>query len=128
VRLDPNNVRARTNRANALRALGRAPEAREAYIAALGLAPDDADALNGLGVLAVQGGAPDEAAQLFRRVLARDPAYAEARLNLAVAEARAGRPGAARAELEQILRAPGAPDVKERARHFLRDLGHGSGQ
>ena len=37
------------------------------------LAPDDADALNGLGVLAVQSGAPDEAAQLFRRVLERDP-------------------------------------------------------
>ncbi|HET9314981.1 MAG TPA: tetratricopeptide repeat protein, partial [Vicinamibacteria bacterium] len=124
VRLDPNNVRAHTNRANALRSMGRVAEAREAYLAATRLAPDDADALNGLGVLAVQGGAMDEAVQLFRRVLARDPSYAEARLNLAVAEARAGRPEAARAELEQVLRAPGSSDVKDRARQFLRDLGY----
>ena len=124
VRLDPNNVRAHTNRANALRALGRVAEARDAYTAALRLAPDDADALNGLGVLAVQSDAPDEAVRLFRRVLAREPAYAEARLNLAVAEARAGRPAEARAQLEQILRAPGADGVKERARRFLAELGY----
>jgi Tfp pilus assembly protein PilF len=122
VRLDPNNVRAHTNRANALRALGRVAEAREAYQAAIRLAPDDVDALNGLGVLAVQSGAPDEAVELFRRVLARDPALADVRLNLAVAEWKRGQAAAARQELSRLLDGPAPPEVARRARELLARL------
>jgi thioredoxin-like negative regulator of GroEL len=76
--------------------------------------------------MAVQARAHDEAIALFRRVLDQDPAYAEARLNLAVAELQAGRVDAARDEVRTILRAPASsmsPEVRDRASRLLSDLG-----
>jgi len=49
--------------------------------------------LNGLGVLLVQSGRPGEGAILFRHALGLEPRLAEARLNLAVAEAAARSSG-----------------------------------
>jgi protein O-GlcNAc transferase len=120
--LDPNHAGAWTNRANALRAMGRRAEAEEGYRTAARLAPRDPGPLNGLGVMAVEGGNVDAAAALFRQALEVDPAYQEARLNLAVAEVRRGHPEAARASLEDLLRRGPDPETAAKARAFLRDL------
>jgi choline-sulfatase len=121
--LDPNHAGAWTNRANALRALGRRAEAEDSYRIASRLAPRDAGPLNGLGVMAVEAGAFDRAAELFRQALAVDPAYHEARLNLAVAEVRRGHPEAARTALADLLRRSPDRETAAKASAFLRDLG-----
>jgi arylsulfatase A-like enzyme/Flp pilus assembly protein TadD len=120
--LDPNNAAAWTNRANALRELGRRGEAIQDYQTAARLAPRDPGPRNGLGVLAVQAGDFDRAVGLFQEALALDRSYHEARLNLAVAEARRGRPDAARAALQELLRSGADPDLTTKASAFLRDL------
>jgi protein O-GlcNAc transferase len=122
VRLDPNNALGHANRGNALRSLGRLPEAKDAYEAALAVSPRSVDALNGLGTLAVLGGAPDEAVRLFRRALEQQPDLAEARLNLAVAELKRGRAGEARAEIAELLRRSPTGDAAARARQLLRQI------
>jgi protein O-GlcNAc transferase len=120
--LDPNHAGAWTNRANVLRALGRPAEAEDGYRIASRLAPRDAGPLNGLGVMAVEAGAFDRAAELFREALAIDPAYHEARLNLAVAEVRRGHPDVARTVLGDLLRRAPDPETAAKAAAFLRDL------
>jgi choline-sulfatase len=122
LRLDPNNAQAWNNRGNVLRALGRREEARTAYQCAAELLPAYVDPLNGLGVLAVETGDLAAAAELFGRVLAVDPRYAEARLNLAVVEASRGRPEVARTLLEGLLGESPPKDVAGRARALLRTL------
>jgi arylsulfatase A-like enzyme/Flp pilus assembly protein TadD len=122
LRLDPNNAQAWNNRGNILRALGQREEAGAAYRRAAELAPRYADPLNGLGVLAVEDRDLGAAAHLFERVLALDPRYSEARLNLAVVEASRGRPAAARALVEGLLRERAPRDVADRARALLRTL------
>ena len=86
-------TRACTNRANVLRAMGRAADARG--VRSRGARTDDADALNGLGVLAVQAGRADEAVPLFRRALALDPAARGGTTQPGGAPAQAGRREAA---------------------------------
>jgi Flp pilus assembly protein TadD len=120
--LDPNNAGAWTNRANALRALGRSREAAEGYGTARRLAPRDPSPANGLGVLALEAGDLDRAVALFTEALALDPRYHEARMNLAVAEVRRGHPAAARAALDALLQARPDPETALKAKAFLRDL------
>ncbi len=122
LRLDPNNAQAWNNQGNVLRALGRREEAQAAYRRAAELAPGYVDPLNGLGVLAVEADDFGTAADLFARVLAVDPGYGEARLNLAVVEASRGRPEAARALIESVLREKPPKDLADRARALLRTL------
>ncbi len=122
LRLDPNNAQAWNNQGNIFRALGRPQDARDSYRRAAELLPDYADPVNGLGVLAVEARDYDNAAELFSRVLAIDPHYTEARLNLAVAEASRGRPAAARALLQELLRSSPPPELAGRARAFLKTL------
>src|SRR4029079_13410762 len=120
--LDPNSASAWTNRANALRAVGRPAEAAQAYETARDLAPRDPGPRNGLGLMALEKGDIDRAVALFDEALAIDPRYHEARLNLAVAEVRRGNPAAARAALQALLQ--GSPDreTSAKATAFLRDL------
>jgi choline-sulfatase len=120
--LDPNHAGAWTNRANAQRALGRRAEAEEGYRTAARLAPRDPGPLNGLGVMAVEAGDFDRAAALFAEALALDPAYHEARLNLAVAEVRRNHPDAARTVLVDLLRRSPDRETASKATAFLRDL------
>lgn len=122
LRLDPNNPQAWNNQGNVLRALGRRDDATAAYRRAAELAPRYVDPLNGLGVLAVEANDLNAAAQFFGRVLAIDPKYGEAKLNLAVVEAGRGRPQAARALTEELLRPETPPALVGRARAFLRTL------
>jgi arylsulfatase A-like enzyme/Flp pilus assembly protein TadD len=121
-RLDPNNASAWNNRANALRALRRVAEASVAYRTAIELQPRDPGPRNGLGVLAVEAGDPDAATRLFEEALALDASYAEARLNLAVAEAQRGRLDAARRHAAEAATGATDPAVARRARAFLDDL------
>lgn len=122
LRLDPNNAQAWNNQGNVLRALGRRTEAGAAYRRAAELAPSYVDPLNGLGVLAVEAKDLDAAAGFFERVLAVDPRYGEARLNLAVVQASRGRTPAARALVEELLRQETEPALVLRARSFLQTL------
>jgi arylsulfatase A-like enzyme/Flp pilus assembly protein TadD len=117
--LDPNNAKAWNNRANALRALGRGSEAEDAYHKAAERAPRDPDPPNGLGVLAVQAGRLDEAVAHFEKAVALDPAFAEARLNLAVARMTKGDAAAARGDLELLLRGRPDPDTRRKARELM---------
>ena len=120
--LDPTNARSWTNRGNALRSLQRAAEAREAYERGAALAPRDPDPLNGLGVLAVQAGDLEAAQSLFGRVLALDPGHAEASLNMAVVEAQRGDTARARTRLRELIASSRDPELRNRAREFLRSL------
>jgi predicted O-linked N-acetylglucosamine transferase (SPINDLY family) len=70
---------------------GRLADAEPLYRAALVAQPDDADALHLLGVLVDQRGAADEAVALIGRAVALRPAAPMFRLNLANAQAKAGR-------------------------------------
>ncbi len=122
IRLDPNNAQAWNNQGNVLRTLGQRGDAQAAYRRASELAPAYVDPLNGLGVLAVEANDLEAAAGFFARVLAVDPRYGEAKLNLAVVEATRGRPEAARALVEELLRESPPPALGRRAQAFLRTL------
>jgi arylsulfatase A-like enzyme/Flp pilus assembly protein TadD len=121
--LDPNNGRMWSNRANAHWVLGQRADAREAFRRAAELAPHDPDPLNGLGVMTVEDGDLEGGIALFRKVLALAPDNADARLNLATAEQRRGRPEAARALAEAVLQGRAEPGQVQRAREILQEVG-----
>lgn len=60
---------------------GRLEAAEAAYREILKAAPDHPGVLHNLGIVAAQGGKPDEAVELFDRALAADPGYVSAHLN-----------------------------------------------
>ncbi|HCF60141.1 MAG TPA: hypothetical protein DFS52_19365, partial [Myxococcales bacterium] len=76
-----------TARARALSALERYAEAERDLRTTLAKSPGHADALRALGLLRLRAGAPREAAELLRGVLAADPLDETARAVLAEAEA-----------------------------------------
>jgi predicted O-linked N-acetylglucosamine transferase (SPINDLY family) len=82
---------------------GRLADAEPLYRAALVAQPDDADALHLLGVLVDQRGAADEAVALIGRAVALRPAAPMFRLNLANAQAKAGRRDLAAQSLRSAL-------------------------
>lgn len=96
------------------RALGRADYSAAAacFRRALAVRPDHLDALQGLAIALTAAEEYDEATGVYRRILAvaearKDPAAGEAartaRFNLAVAEMRIGRTGAAKERLRELL-------------------------
>jgi Flp pilus assembly protein TadD len=73
-------------RGNALHRLGEFDAARQSYEQALQLQPDFPLALNSLGSLFVDMGALSDACACFTKALALAPEFAEARLNLGMAQ------------------------------------------
>ncbi|MBI5137998.1 MAG: tetratricopeptide repeat protein [Nitrospirae bacterium] len=92
-------------RARALHRRGDLAGAEHAYRQCLATRPDDGEALHGLGLACLQGGAPGPAAEAFRRCLAAYPGHAPSLNHLGVALRRLNDPAGARRALEQALRA-----------------------
>ena len=111
----PSNASYWSNLGNARRALEDTGGAEAAYRRALEVDPAHADAANGLGVLLVQRGAPQDAVTWFERALAADPDFHEARLNLGIAYQQAGQPAQARSIYQDLLRRAPAAATRERA-------------
>ncbi len=87
----------------ALRALGRAGEAREAFERALALEPGHLEARNNLGVQLQAEGAHARAEAAFRRVLESAPAHFLAGANLGLVLQEQGKVEEARAVYEGLL-------------------------
>jgi Flp pilus assembly protein TadD len=96
-------------------ALARAERAHE-------LAPQDAAIQDTLGWVLVQQGQVDLGLRHLREARLREPNNPEIRYHLAAALARAGRPGEARAELEQALKNSQHFDGASDARKLLGEL------
>ncbi|MGC2856238.1 tetratricopeptide repeat protein [Novispirillum sp. DQ9] len=84
-------------------AAGRMAEAEALYRAVLERQPEHAEALHGMGVMALQVGKPAPAAQLLGEAVRRDPGNAVYLSNLASALRRAGRLEDARAAGLRVL-------------------------
>jgi predicted CXXCH cytochrome family protein len=82
---------------------GQIRAAAQEYEAALRVDPDDAFAAGNLGTILAQFGHPATAAQLWTRVLARNPGEKTIGINLATVECGMGQLEAALATLEQVL-------------------------
>ena len=113
-----NNAGACTNRANALRSMGRRAEAaarvRDGRSAGPRGIPTRSTAW---ACWPWRRATPTGASALFQQALEIDPGYHEARLNLAVAEVRRGNLAAARSALTELLRR--RPDAATAARPRL---------
>ena len=70
---------------------GRFDQARDLYLKALTLDPDNADALHFLGILRYQQGDPAQAVELISKALATKSDYPEAYSNLGIALAALGK-------------------------------------
>lgn len=79
--------------------------ARDAYLAALKLAPNRVDANANLGVIYAQLGQFDDAIRHYRRALAANPAQTAVRFRLGAACFQAGKLEAAREEFAAVLKA-----------------------
>jgi glycosyltransferase involved in cell wall biosynthesis len=104
---------------------GHAAEARAAFDAVLREYPDDPNALNGLGYIALMNGELDEAEKMLRRAVEINPAAGEPRLHLATALERVGNNSDARKE---AWAAAADPSVREAALQLLSWLGGPSPQ
>ncbi len=87
----------------AARAAGRLDEARAADAAALALAPDNALAHNGAGLVAIDQNRPEEAAREFDRATSLDPTNAEYWSNLGNARRTLGDAAGAKQAYEQAI-------------------------
>ena len=103
---DPTNPEYQVNLGNAARDAGDATAAQRAYKAALAQDEGAVDALNGLAVLLVQGGRPQEGIPLLERALKLEPGFVDAQLNLGIARQEAGDLAGARSAYQEVLRAP----------------------
>jgi tetratricopeptide (TPR) repeat protein len=83
---------------------GQFDAARRLYRDVLRLAPDQPDALHLLGVLALQGGQPNEAVRRIQRAIEVRPGSAVYHGNLGVALQATGKLDAARANLERAVK------------------------
>lgn len=90
-RLDPRSPEPALTEARALLAAQKLDDAATAYRRALEIAPGNAEALTGLGDVALAQGDAATAGAHFEHVVAGDEHDTAARLRLAVARARAGR-------------------------------------
>jgi Flp pilus assembly protein TadD len=92
---------------------GRFAEARDAYLRAAELSPDQGGALNNLGMSYLRQGNNPGAIDAFRQALDREPGLSVARLNLRIALASSGDfavalAGASEAEQAAVLNSVGA--------------------
>jgi glycosyltransferase involved in cell wall biosynthesis len=99
---------------------GDVPKARATFDAVLREYPDDPNAMNGLGYIALMDGELEEAERILRRAVEINPASGESRLHLATALERAGRHAEAQ---QQAWRAAADPGVREAALQVLARLG-----
>jgi Flp pilus assembly protein TadD len=107
---EPQHYADHYNLALALRQCGRAGEAVGEMRAAVGLAPDSADARNELGNLLAGGGNLDGAIDQYREAIRLDPGLTMARANLGMTLLDAGRAAEARdCLIEAISQAPHKP-------------------
>ncbi len=83
---------------------GRLDQASALYLKALAVRPNDADALNFLGVLRYQQGNALEAVELFTKAIATKPNYSSAHSNLGAALREIGRATEAEASCREALR------------------------
>jgi arylsulfatase A-like enzyme/Tfp pilus assembly protein PilF len=113
-RLDWSNGSYLANVGNARRALGDLEAARQAYQTALERDDSLTDAANGLGVILVQQHRASEAVPWFERAIARDPTFAEAQLNLAIALHESGDRDRALSQYRVVEKMPSA-SARERA-------------
>jgi len=99
----PENAETNFALGNLRLAQGRPSEAERYYAATLALDRDHRGALSNLGVIQLQAGRWELAAQCFRSALARDPADARTHYLLAKAAAGAGDLATAAGEIEQAI-------------------------
>jgi tetratricopeptide (TPR) repeat protein len=83
-------------------------DGRAAFEHALAVTRDNEMAHMGLGTLALEAGAPDEAVRHLERAVAIRPSFVDAHVNLGAARIAAGQPEAAFAHLERGLGLPPA--------------------
>lgn len=95
-------------------ASGNIEAARLAFKQALGIDPNHADALHGLGILTYQEGQTAQAAELIQRALKSRPRFPDAESNLATVLASLGRLSEAEAALRRAI----ALNDKPAAYHF----------
>lgn len=104
---------------------GRAPEAEEAYRAALAAAPNHARALYLLGVLYTGNGRLDEAVKLLEQAVAAAPDDTDARFNLGNALYRTGDLNAALDHYRAVAeRRPGYAEVFANLGRVYQELGN----
>ncbi|GAM98407.1 flp pilus assembly protein TadD [alpha proteobacterium U9-1i] len=115
---DPQNWRTRSALGAALDQLGRYDDARRAYQEALAIHPDDPGVLTNLGVSHLMSGDAEGAEPILRQAAALPQAPPEARANLAIALALAGR----FQEAEQLQRVDLPPAQAQANVTYLRGL------
>ncbi len=74
-----------------LQQAGQFPEAQKIYADMLKGEPNNADALHYMGILALQGRAPEQAEALIKQAVAAQPNYAEAYNNLGFVQSKLGK-------------------------------------
>ncbi|MCX6550967.1 MAG: tetratricopeptide repeat protein, partial [Acidobacteria bacterium] len=119
VALDQASVEYLVNLGNARRAAGDPAGAEADYRSALSVDAASANALNGLGVLLVEGRRAQEAVPFLERAIQADPRFWEARLNLGIAYQTAGQSAAAATAYRAVL---GAPPRFSRERRAAEEL------
>jgi tetratricopeptide (TPR) repeat protein len=100
---DPGFLAARSNLVSVELMRGDLPAARKAADALVALAPDSARALYARGLAALAAGDADTALADFRKLSLRNPSYAIAHYDLALAEIKLGRYADAERELRVAL-------------------------
>jgi len=121
---DPEAVAPRLERAGLLVELGRASEARDAYLDVLARAPYDRLALNNLGTLLHDNGYRTAARTAYAEAATRHPGDAMSQVNLANSLYENGELEAAREHYEAALRcAPDFPEAHQGLAYVLAELG-----
>ena len=121
---DPDQVELRYLRAGLLAGLGRADEARQAYLAVITLAPTHFGALNDLGTLLYNTDFRTAARTAYAEAVRHHPDNPIGRINLANALLADGRHDEARLHYEAALGlARDHPDAHQGMANLLQDLG-----
>ncbi|MEC9389500.1 MAG: sulfotransferase [Myxococcota bacterium] len=125
IALDPNDIDALYNRANALVALGRHEDAIDAFQAVRARRPEWAQAANNEGAAWMALGCAGRAEECFADAIGLDPEFAHAWGNLGAARAAMGRHASPLHTLRQALSlAPNDPSIRTQVGHLLTELGH----
>jgi protein O-mannosyl-transferase len=122
-RAEPRSLLAHFNLGVEFKDRGDLEAARQAWEAALRIAPGDPGTHTQLGTLAAIQGRYGEAEAHFRTALAGEPGLAEASLNLGKICERTGRPGEAVGHYTSVTGNPSAPQgISEQAQDALRRM------